>query len=214
MGNVYMEAEQIRFKNASYRDVQSALSAALEGGAGGGAAEDITYDNTESGLSAENVQSAIDEIAGDVDTLETTIGDDSSGLVKDVADLETAIGDENSGLVKDVADLETAIEDLEPNVYSSTEAIVGKWDDADLYRKKITIGALPNNTLKSFDTGITTETIHRMELYYTSSSEYGPFPNNEGTASFNKSTKKIDVATSADYSSYTGVVILEYTKAS
>ena len=214
MGNVYMEAEQIRFKNASYRDVQSALAAALEGGSGGGAAEDITYDNTESGLSAENVQSAIDEIAGDVSTLETTIGDDSSGLVKAVDDLETTVGDADSGLVKDVADLGSDIEDLAPNVYSSTEAVVGKWDDEDLYRKKITIGALPNNTLASYNIGITTETVHRMEIYYTNNAEYGPFPNNEGTASFNKSTKKLDVATSGDYSGYTGVVILEYTKAS
>lgn len=207
MGNVYMEAEQIRFKNASYRDVQSALTAALEGGSGGGAAEDITYDNTESGLSAENVQSAIDEVAGDVSTLETTVGDDSSGLVKAVDDLETTVGDASSGLVKDVAD-------LAPNVYSSTEAVVGKWDDVDLYRKKITIGALPNNTLVSYNIGITTETVHRMEIYYTNNAECGPFPNNEGTASFNKSTKKLDVATIGDYSGYTGVVILEYTKAS
>ena len=90
MGNVNMEAEMIRFKNATYRDVQSGLTAALQG-AGGGAAEDITYDNTESGLTADDVQAAIDEVAGDVSTLETTVGDSSGGLVKDVADIQAWI---------------------------------------------------------------------------------------------------------------------------
>ena len=36
MGNVYMEAEQVRFKNSTYRNLQTAVSAALEGGGGGG----------------------------------------------------------------------------------------------------------------------------------------------------------------------------------
>lgn len=72
MGNVYMEADQIRFKDGTYRDVQSGLTAALQG-AGGGAAEDITYDNTESGLAAENVQAAIDEVADDVSDIQTWI---------------------------------------------------------------------------------------------------------------------------------------------
>ena len=36
MGNVYMEADQVRFKDSTYRDVQTALAAALEGGGGGG----------------------------------------------------------------------------------------------------------------------------------------------------------------------------------
>ena len=40
-----------------------------------------------------------------IDTLETTVGDENSGLVKDVDDLQTTVGDENSGLVKDVDDL-------------------------------------------------------------------------------------------------------------
>lgn len=91
MGNVNMEAEMIRFKNATYRDVQSGLTAALQGAGGGGAAEDITYDNTESGLTADDVQAAIDELAGDVGDLETTVGDSSGGLVKDVEDIQAWI---------------------------------------------------------------------------------------------------------------------------
>lgn len=87
MGNVYMEADQIRYKG-QYRNVQEALDNA--GGGGGttvvanpeGAAtadlsklqvgetvygipadaEDIAYDNTTSGLTADDVQEAVDEL--------------------------------------------------------------------------------------------------------------------------------------------------------
>lgn len=91
MGNVYMEADQVRFKNSTYHNLQTAVSAALEGGGGGGTtvvanpegsatddlsklqvgttiygipaeAGDISYDNTSSGMTADDVQEAIDEL--------------------------------------------------------------------------------------------------------------------------------------------------------
>ena len=162
----------------------------------------------------------ISELEAAVEALETTVGDSESGLVADVDGLETlvdglgndvealeaTVGDAESGLVKDVADLQSA------NKFLTTETLVGKWGTSNLYRKYVTTGALPNTAIKSFDIGITTETVRRIEMYYDSNAEFGPFPNNEGTASFNKSTKKLDVATSGDYSGYTGVVIVEYTK--
>ena len=43
-----------------------------------------------------------------ITTLQNTVGNESSGLVKDVKDLKTTVGDSNSGLVKKVADLEKA----------------------------------------------------------------------------------------------------------
>ena len=45
----------------------------------------------------------------DIDNLQTTVGDDNSGLVKDVADLQSVVGDDNSGLVKEVHDLESKV---------------------------------------------------------------------------------------------------------
>ena len=71
---------------------------------------------------------AIEALTTRVQTLENTVGDENSGLVKDVDDLETVVGDENSGLVKDVDDLETvvgdsssglvkAVNDLSPTTY-------------------------------------------------------------------------------------------------
>lgn len=43
---------------------------AAEGGGGGTSAQNVSYDNTTSGLTAINVQDAIDEVEGRVDTLE------------------------------------------------------------------------------------------------------------------------------------------------
>lgn len=41
--------------------------------------------------------------------LDTTVGDNNSGLVKDVAGLKTTVGDSNSGLVKDVSEIKNSI---------------------------------------------------------------------------------------------------------
>ena len=54
---------------------------------------------------------AIEALITRVQTLETTVGDETGGLVKDVDDLETVVGDSSSGLVKDVDDLETVVGD-------------------------------------------------------------------------------------------------------
>lgn len=57
------------------------------------------------------LQGSIDGVSGRVDTLETTVGDAESGLVKDVATLKTTVGGEGSGLVKDVNTLKTTVGD-------------------------------------------------------------------------------------------------------
>ena len=41
--------------------------------------------------------------------LETTVGDETAGLVKDVADLQTAVGDGTAGIVKDINDLQAKV---------------------------------------------------------------------------------------------------------
>lgn len=54
----------------------------------------ISYDNTTSGLTADGVQGAIDELASSVGTLASSVGT-----------LEETVGDETAGLVKDIDDL-------------------------------------------------------------------------------------------------------------
>lgn len=51
-----------------------------------------------------------------VKSLQTTVGDAESGLVKDVNDLKTTVGGADSGLVKDVADLKTSVADNTANI--------------------------------------------------------------------------------------------------
>ena len=51
------------------------------GGGGGGSASDVTYDNTSSGLTATNVQDAIDEVVGDIPTALSDLTADSTHRV-------------------------------------------------------------------------------------------------------------------------------------
>ena len=60
------------------------LAKALSGGGGsgsGGSADDISYDNTTSGLTASDVQDAIDEIASKLSSLNVTLTQDEYDLL-------------------------------------------------------------------------------------------------------------------------------------
>lgn len=122
MGNVQMDAEQIRYKGSDYKNLQTAMDAALGGGGGGGLDERVT-------------------------ALETTVGDEESGLVKDVDDLETTVGDAEGGLVKDVNDLETAVSGLLPLIFSTTATKIGKWGTDDLYMQLVDGGTMTGANL-------------------------------------------------------------------
>ena len=72
---------------------------------GGKDAEHISYDNTESGLEADNVQAAIDEVAGGVSDLETAVngkvsksGDTMTGKLTIENDLDVT-GDVNTQMI-------------------------------------------------------------------------------------------------------------------
>ena len=56
-----------------YNSTSNKWENAAEGGGGGTSAQNVSYDNTASSLTATNVQDAIDEVEGRVDTIETTI---------------------------------------------------------------------------------------------------------------------------------------------
>ena len=98
------------------------------------------------------LQNSIDGVSGRVDTLETTVGNAESGLVKDVttlksemttaksdiSTLKTTVGNAESGLVKDVADNTAAITTLNgaENVEGSVKKAVK--DASDALDNKIT----------------------------------------------------------------------------
>ena len=54
------------------------------------------------------LKAVVDNQGNAITTLQNTVGNASSGLVKDVKDLKTTVGDSKSGLVKKAADLEKA----------------------------------------------------------------------------------------------------------
>ena len=102
----------------------------LEKNGGGGSpvaptASDVSYDNTSSGLTADTVQEAIDELsAKEITASGVSYDNTDSGLTADtvqeaIDELNTAIGQINPL----------------PFIYSKTERVVGKWiDDRDVYQ--------------------------------------------------------------------------------
>lgn len=192
------------------------------GGGGGGAssADKVSYDNTTSQLTADNVQEAIDEVVGelsdvssDLGTLAGVVGDAESGLVKDVADIETTVGDSSSGLVKDVADLGSDVTDLQnANKYLTTETLVGKWGNANLYRKVVNVSELPNTTSDEITLGISGYTLRRLEVYYGGASEAGNLLMYLADMFYTTSTDKLTIQTKTDMSDFAGTIIVEYTK--
>ena len=152
------------------------------GGGGSSSADNVSFDNTTSGLTADNVQGAIDEIAGNV------------------SDLEAAVT---------------------PNIYSTTETVVGKWNNNDLYRKIVNVGSLPNNTNAGTDSGITNlGEVVSMRGYAKDSASIINLPYASPTASdsismwYDIASNKIYVNTKNDKSNFTGYVVIEYTKVS
>ena len=97
------------------------LTVLVGGGSSTVIAQDVTYDNTGSGLTATNVQDAINEVVGDIPT----------GFSASAITYNNAI----SGLVSTNA--QNAIDELaDRNVYSTSEKAVGKWiDGRTLYCK-------------------------------------------------------------------------------
>ena len=70
------------------------LKTVFGGGSGGSSAKTTTYDNTESGLVAEDVQDAIDELADDIsvdytENLKIAVGEDVAGTATLTAGWET-----------------------------------------------------------------------------------------------------------------------------
>lgn len=181
------------------------------GGGGGGAssADKVSYDNTTSQLTADNVQEAIDEVVGelsnvssDLNTLAGVVGDAESGLVKDIADLGTDV----SELSSDVTDLQNA------NKYLTSETLVGKWGTSNLYRKVVNVSELPNNSVAEVTLGISGYTLRRLEAYYGGASEAGNLLIYLADMFYTTSTDKLTIQTKTDMSEFAGAIVVEYTK--
>ena len=184
----------------------------LEGGGGGGTvtADEVSYDNTSSGLTADDVQEAIDELAIKAITAGSVTYDNTS-----------------SGLTAD--DVQEAIDEIatrKPVIYSTTEHVVGKYGNEDLYEVQVDISALPDtaDTPTNYAHGI--QNLGKLVSWtgnaYTSAGTCYPIPINKisdtaSGATFSihayVNTTNIVITTSIDRSSMSGTFSILYTKA-
>ena len=116
-----------------------------------------------------------------------------------------------------LSDGQTSVEDALK--YSTTEHVVGKWNNSQLYEKTIHFGALPNNTSKSVAHGISNfSACVEVKGYIKQGSNYFPFPVTSHTATNNISTyinaTNIVVTAGVDWSNSDAYVVLRYTKTS
>lgn len=105
--------------------------------------------------------------------------------------------------------------------YSTSEQVIGTWiDGKPIYRKVVNFGTLPNATTKEVSSGLTNvDTIVSLRGIAQSSSGAFPMPivlnstfANQTTLYYNKSNNTIQIIAGSNRSSYTGYIILEYTK--
>lgn len=105
--------------------------------------------------------------------------------------------------------------------YSTTEqATGGKWiDGKPIYRKVIDCGTLPNGTTKTIANAFSNvDTIIQIKGVAQSTGYTLPIPyndivaNNGGLRVFILDKKDIELGTGTNFSAYTGILIVEYTK--
>ena len=147
-------------------------------------------------------------------------GGGSSDLTERVSALETTVGDETGGLVKDVDDLETTVSSLNPNIYSTTETKIGSYKGKDLYRKVFSNITLGNNDYIAFDF---TDGIP-IFMYGTAHSSGTGYDNYYVIPWYNKSdnqsafplysdiSKKISIECIGNLTSMTAELVVEYVK--
>ena len=115
---------------------------ALDPSGQGVQAENVGYDNTDSGLTATNVQDAIDELAqgsgGTVEADDVTYDNTQSGLT--ATDVQSAIDELAQGSAS--------------HAYSSTEKAIGTFNNKTVYEKTFT-GTATANTNTTVDASLT-----------------------------------------------------------
>lgn len=171
------------------------------GGGDGVDADEVNYNNATSGLTATNVQAAIDELA-------------QSGPSSVDAD-DVAYDNTQSGLT--ATNVQAAIDEVVK--YSPTESVIGKWiDGKDIYRRVITgnfsIAGSTNFVVDSTltDTDVDTLIGIKGSMYFAASNQM----NQLGTANNGAflSTTGVNVwHTSSSTQSTDLVIVIEYTKA-
>lgn len=103
-------------------------------------ADEVGYSNSDSGLTATDVQGAIDEVNGKVDVDSARVGA-----------LETTVGDAGSGLVKAVDDLTSESTQIQLSVSQLSASVIGVGQRVDAVEEVIPSTATSSNKLATQD---------------------------------------------------------------
>ena len=139
-------------------------------------AKTISYDNTSSGLTAANVQTAIDEVTDKINTIDlaaskVTFDDTETQLGSD--NVQGAITALNSNLTESIAELKL------PEYKLNTEEAIGTLDGKTVYRKRISYTGTGETSYKAYyiDTTITSSNsriLSMRTLYLINKAGYYP----------------------------------------
>ena len=149
-------------------------------------AQDVTDAINEVNTAVGNADTAIGNVASDVVTLQSAVGNSSTGLIHDVSELQTtvgsqgnsitalqgAVGDANSGLVKDVADLKTTVGDSNSGLVKAisdmqtfnvgVEEAIGTMGNKTVYRKRLSADSVSITAPTVIDATLTTSYIDTL----------------------------------------------------
>lgn len=218
MGNVNMEARQIHVRDNNKKTWKT-VADALKGleASGESVSEDITELYTRDASRASK-----DDIAGEFSTEQAYYTGDyvyyEGSLFKFTA--FHAAGEWSSEDVtpvqigNDIANISASVD------YSTTEQSTGqKWiDGKDIYVKTYEIAALPNNTTARTPSGLTNlDKVVKIEGMSYGNGTHNPLPFVSTSTQYSiecwvDDSANIVLTSSANYSTYSGVVTLYYTK--
>lgn len=109
------------------------------------------------------LKATVDNQGVAITTLQNTVGNASSGLVKDVKDLKTTVGDSNSGLVKKVADLEKTTGSGTGGLADLNTRLTTAEGEIDTLQTNV--ASLENNKANKSDVYTKSEVYNKSETY-------------------------------------------------
>lgn len=195
-------------------------------------ADGIEYDNQQSGLSATDVQSAIDELAqgsggGGVEDVEVNgtsvvnaqnVAEITSYKEVTLAEYQALPSSKTSdGVMYCIKDVGGANQ-FPPLIYSDEEREIGVWRDGKpLYQKCVNLGALPNTNEKIVSiSGLNVENLISLFGFAKNDVYAMPLPYVStvltNQVQLSKSGDSIQIITGRDRSSWNGWAIIQYTK--
>ncbi len=144
-------------------------------------AGDISYDNTSSGMTADDVQEAIDELDTIIGGITELIPSDATSLNKlaTAADIPGTATTQTAGIVQPDGTTITINNGVisasggsgSGETYSETETEIGTWLDAPLYRKVVVYPLTSGTSSVDVNFSLSNVTVKRYEGYIVRSNE-------------------------------------------